>query len=567
MTDARAITKEEWAEVRRAGLGAGVQLAAAGGSIGDVLLGYQKRLLSSTAVHQVVLCEKSRRIGATWGVAGDAVLTSAAARSAGGMDTFYIGYNLDMAREFIDVCGMWASSFNQAAAAVEEFLFDPGEGEDAIQAFRVRFSSGFQIIALPSRPRSLRGMQGFVILDEAAFHDDLAGMMKAAMALLMWGGKVLVISTHLGEDNEFNKLIQDTRAKRLPYHVERYTFDDALKDGLYQRICLVTGKVRDPVTGVDVPGVWSPEAEAAWRAGIIASYGDDADEELFCIPSKGGGVYLPRPLIEARMLADLPVLRLDRPASFTGLPKEQRESDIEAWCEENLKPALDALDPERQHGFGQDFGRVTDLSVIAPIEIGKALRRTVPFVVELRNIPFEQQRQVLFYICDRLPRFTGGKMDATGNGAYLAEVAAQKYGMTRIEQLKLNATWYLENFPPLKAAFEDGAIIVPKDAELIDDLALVRTVRGIPQIPDVRTKAADGKKRHGDFAVALVLAYAQTLTDAWEAGYRGVNDNARSDTAMRAEQARDGDDDIPDRDGARSDWWRSPLGRGMRGGL
>ena len=82
---------------------------------------------------------------------------------------------------------------------------------------------------------------------------------------------------------------------------------------------------------------------------------------------------------------------------------------------------MKALDPDRQHAFGQDFARNVDLTVIAPIEIGKTLKRAVPFSVELRNIPFEQQRQILFYICDRLPRFIGGKMDATGNGAYLAE--------------------------------------------------------------------------------------------------------------------------------------------------
>ena len=131
-----------------------------------------------------------------------------------------------------------------------------------------------------------------MIIDEAAFHDDLAGVMKAAIALLIWGGKVLVISTHLGEDNTFNKLIQNARAERTPYHVVRFTFDDALQDGLYQRICLVTNKV------------WSPEAEAKWRAGIIASYGDGADEELFCIPSKGG--------------AHLPAARADRGAHDLG---------------------------------------------------------------------------------------------------------------------------------------------------------------------------------------------------------------------------------------------------------
>jgi phage FluMu gp28-like protein len=547
VTEARTITEAEWADIRRQGLGVGAELAMAAGGVEDILLGYQKRLLSSTANHQVTVCEKSRRIGATWGVGSDAVLTSAAAKSAGGMDTFYIGYNLDMAREFIDVCGMWSRSFNEAVteSGIEEFVFDDGEPDSNIKAFRIGFASGFEIVALSSRPRSLRGKQGYVILDEAAFHDDLAGMLKAAMALLMWGGRVLVISTHLGDANAFNRLIQDVRAGRLPYHVERYTFDDALLDGLYKRICLVTGET------------WSPEAEATWRADMIASYGDDADEELFCVPSQGGGIYLSRPLIEGRMIGDLRVHRLERPPEFTYLPQPYRESDIKAWCEEHLKEPLKALDRDRQHGFGQDFARNVDLSVIAPIEIGKTLKRTVPFVVEMGNIPFEQQRQVLFYVCDGLPCFIGGKMDATGNGAYLAEVAAQKYGALRIEQVKMTAQWYLENFPPMKAALEDGMLWVPMDANLLDDLSIVTTVRGIPRIPALRTTGTDGRKRHGDFAVALVLAYAQTRTGIVEFGYRSASTDAKP---------RDGGPPDDDENSVR-DWWRPPLGAGLRGGI
>lgn len=543
----RLVTETEWIEARRAGLDVGLQLAREADNVGDILLDYQKRLLSATAAHKVVLCEKSRRIGATWGVAADAVLTSAAAATARGMDTFYIGYNLDMAREFIDVCGTWARAFNQAASTVQEFMFEDGDPDKKIQAFRIAFASGFEIVALASRPRSLRGRQGFVIIDEAAFHDDLDAVLDAAIALLMWGGRVLVISTHLGQENPFNKLIQDARAGRNPYHPIKIDFDDALRDGLYRRICL---KTREE---------WSVEAEAKWRSEIIAFYRNAADQELFCVPSESGGIYLPRPLIEARMSADYRVIRIERDAAFTFLPKEAREADIEAWCKENLEAELNGLDKDRQHAFGQDFGRVSDLSVIAPIEIGKTLKRTVPFAVELRNIPFEQQRQILFYICDRLPRFVGGKMDAGGNGAYLAEVAAQKYGALRIEQVKFTAEWYLENFPPLKAAFEDGYLWIPKDAEQLDDLALVQMIRGIPRVPDIRTKDKDGKKRHADFAIALVLAYAQTRANLVEFGYRSASTDARGDTgsALATE----------DEDGGWSSVGRAPLGARLRGSL
>src|SRR3546814_1424375 len=75
--------------------------------------------------------------------------------------------------------------------------------------------TGVQTCALPilsSRPRSLRGRQGYVIFDEFAFHDDPEELLKAGMAFIIWGGKVLVISTHNGDENPFNQLINDIRA-------------------------------------------------------------------------------------------------------------------------------------------------------------------------------------------------------------------------------------------------------------------------------------------------------------------------------------------------------------------
>ena len=44
----------------------------------------------------------------------------------------------------------------------------------------------------------------------------------------MWGGQVIIISTHDGAENPFNELIQDVRAGNLPYSLHRITLDDAL---------------------------------------------------------------------------------------------------------------------------------------------------------------------------------------------------------------------------------------------------------------------------------------------------------------------------------------------------
>jgi phage FluMu gp28-like protein len=529
LQSARLITEAEWARIRRESLdlAPAVLREIAAGDIGSVLLPYQRKLLETTAVFPVTVVEKSRRTGVTWAAAADAVLTSAAARDAGGMDTLYIGYNLDMAREFIDTAAMWARAFDQATtdAGVEELMFDDGP-DGAIQAFRIRFASGFEIVALSSKPRSLRGRQGYVILDEFAFHDDADELLKAAMALLIWGGKVLVISTHNGEDNPYNKLIQDIRAGRKPYGLLRVDFDEALHDALYQRICLVTGKQ------------WSIEAEAAWRAGIIAFYGDGADEELYCIPSQGGGVVLPRALLEARARRDIPVIRLEKPAAFAHEPEPVRRATIDDWCERELLPILASLDKLLSHALGVDFGRVADLSVFWPLTTLRTLKRRTPFIVELRNIPFEQQRQVGFYIGDRLPRFSAAKLDATGNGAYLAEVFAQRYGENRVEQVKLSSSWYLDNVPPFKAAFEDDMIEIPADDDIVRDLATPVFKNGIASIPDLRTKGQDGRKRHADAFVAGVLSYAASRADVIDYRYTPVTMLDRGSSPFAEDQPR-----------------------------
>ena len=87
-----------------------------GRELPDVLLPYQQRAVSVIMGDPVTVIEKSRRIGLTWGIAAAAVLVSASSRSAGGMDSLYLGYSLDMAREFIDTAAMWAKSFSRLAA-------------------------------------------------------------------------------------------------------------------------------------------------------------------------------------------------------------------------------------------------------------------------------------------------------------------------------------------------------------------------------------------------------------------------------------------------------------------
>lgn len=466
-----------------------------------VLLPYQKRYLEEASRETLFVAEKSRRIGITWAEASDDVLFASTERPHGN-DVSYIGYNLQMAREFIDACGDWARHFNFACSDASSFMFDQDEiGDKAdryIKAFQIDFASGNKIIALSSKPRSLRGRKGRVVIDEAAFHDDLEELIKAALALTIWkgGAAVRIISTHDGVGNAFNQLITSIRGKQRGGKVFRCTFEEAIADGLYERVCLVNGE--EPTI----------EGKAEWVDGIRSDYGEAAKEELDVIPSKSGGAYISITLLEQQARKGVPVIRWTQPVSFTTAPKEARERETDLWLLRTVLPVLETLDPLREHAFGGDFGRSGDQSVDWVQEIGRDLKRRTRLVVELDNIPFEQQRQIAVFIIARLPRLRRAALDGRGNGEYLAEVLQQdeSFGYL-VEKIMLSNAWYLENMPPFKAALTDDALTIPNDADIIADHHLIKLIDGVAKIPKTKTKGESGKQRHGDSAVANALCY------------------------------------------------------------
>ncbi|WP_339615235.1 hypothetical protein [uncultured Gilvimarinus sp.] len=488
-----------------------------------VFLRYQQKWFEDES--QIMLAEKSRRTGLTWAEAGRNVINGAKPRKRGGCNTFYVGSKQEMALEYIAACALFAKAFNELAEAdvYEQTFWDTGKKEE-ILAYMIRFpKSGFKIQALSSRPSNLRGLQGDVVIDEAAFHESLEELLKAALALTMWGNKVRLISTHNGVDNAFNTYIQDSREGRKDYSIHRITLDDAIAQGLYKRICYVTGQT------------WSPEAEAKWRSDLYknAPNQESADEEYGCVPKKSGGNYLSRVLVEAAMVADhsVPIYRYEAPADFESWTSQQREDEISKWCLDNLLPELNALNKNDRHVFGEDFARSGDLTVFAPLAIKPNLRKRTPFVVELRNLTYQQQEQVMKFIIKRLPRFGGAAFDATANGGYLAEQAALEFGTGMIDQVQLSQAWYAEWMPKLKGEFEDFNVEVPRHQNILDDLLHIKVVNGIPLIDKGRTKDTEtgkGKgRRHGDFAVALAMAIRASWMQSGEIDWRAVPKHSR----------------------------------------
>jgi phage FluMu gp28-like protein len=460
----------------------------------EVLLPYQKVWIEDES--NVKVWEKSRRIGASYVEALASVLEAAKSKDAGGQSSYYLSYSKEMTRQFARDCAFWARHIHAAAKELEEVVLKD-EDKD-ITVYRIRFASGFEIWCLPSVARSLRSKQGRVIIDEAAFVEDLGELRKAAMALLMWGGCVRILSTHNGDDNPFNELIKEIKEGKQDYGLHHTTFDDALAQGLYKRICLVEKKA------------WSPEIQEAWRKEIIANYGDGADEELFCIPLRAGTRYFPSVLLEAVSDPGVKVLRKACEDAFTFEKEEKRVKEFDKWLKQEVRDIL--LSYTNPVYLGEDFARSGDLTCIFLDEELPDKSLMTFLVIELRNVPFAQQWQVIKYIMDTLPNLGSAAFDSRGNGQMIAEYAAQEWP-GYVYQVMISTKWYSENFPALKGSMEDGTTNIPDDPFIRDDFRVVGLKAGVPCV--LERSGGPRERRHGDGAIAKLMAlYANKEDDA-----------------------------------------------------
>lgn len=271
-------------------------------------------------------CEKGRRTGITYSTALDDTITAASKRKAGGDNVYYIGDTKEKGLEYIGYCAhmakVMASSMADGWRGIEVFLFEDQQPDGStrdITSFRIRFASGFQIVALSSNPASIRGLQGIVNIDEAAFHRNVQAVIDAATALIIWGGRIRIISTHNGAKNPFNQLARDIRAGLYAFKIFKCTFDDAVKNGLYERVCMIKG--------------WTPTAKGKkeWYNRVRGAYGANKAamlEELDGIPREGSGVAIPRIIIEACMTEVRPIVRLALETEFARKSLDFRDSGL-----------------------------------------------------------------------------------------------------------------------------------------------------------------------------------------------------------------------------------------------
>ena len=267
------------------------------------------------------------------------------------------------------------------------------------------------------------------------------------------------------------------------------------------------------------------------------------------------------------MTVDKPVITLDLPKDFLQRPTLEQKILMAPFYEQ-IEEELGKLDMDLHYALGFDFARVADLSVLPVLAIEPNLNRTEVMCLEMRGVPGDEQKKAVGMVMEHLRhRLIGAAFDATGMGWTVAEDMGRKFGLRETEDgsglvwaIKFSVDWYRINMPPLKAAFEDAVLSLIKSDDHVTDLRAVKEMRGIPRVPDTRTGQKD-KRRHGDHAIGLALAYFASRMRWSEYGYRPVPTRTEHLQSGGRMNMRPNHDD----DRRRRGQFDGPLGARIRG--
>jgi len=424
-------------------------------SKGHVLLPWQE--LWRRDESDLKIWEKSRRIGATFTEANDVAMTRLTETRT--CDYWFSSADESAAYEFADYCRFWSKMAGGIVDSFTDDIEDTKTGKSAT-AFCVRFPCGARMTAMTSNPRRFRSKGGDVGLDEFAYHDEPGRMYEAAEPCTMWGGKLRILSTHNGEDCEFNKFVKmghrraagQAKADDIPFSIHRITIVRAVEQGLVERINETRG------TNFTREGFLKARRKRCRNE-------DQWNQEYMAVPASDSSAWLPYDFIE----------RCQHP---------------------------DAGDPSRIGDgplyVGADIGEVNDPTTVWLLErVGDVLwtRQVLKFTDEPLSVKEEAILNVV-----RRPRVVRACIDATGVGAQIAQ-AVERTG--KGEGVKFTLGSKDEIASPMRGLFEDSLIRIPDDPDIRRDLHSVRMTlaAGHPRFDAARS--TDG---HGDHFWGLGLA-------------------------------------------------------------
>jgi len=423
---------------------------------GRVLLPYQEAWRRDES--RMKIWEKARRIGATYAEANDATMSRKSLRRKS--NYWFSSADESAAFEFADYCRFWDRMTDQVADHFSQDVADDETGK-SIRAFCVQFPSGARITAMSSSPRRFRSKGGDVGLDEFAYHDDPEAMWDAAYPSITWGDSIHILSTHNGEGNLYHRFVLmgrraaagEARPGDMPFRVHRVTIDDAVAQGLVERI--------NETRGLHLT---REEFISQCRAGCRNE--DQWNQEYLAIPSMEAAAWLPYDLIQS--------------------------------CEHDEAGRL-GLAADGQRYIGMDIGETTDKTVIWTLErVGDVLwtRERLELTDETLSV---KQAALLERI--RHPRVVRACVDATGLGTQIAQ-EAERTG--KGEGVKFSLPVKDELASPLRGLFEDRRLRIPSDSAVREDLHSVRMTR--TAAGSVRFDAERTAEGHADNFWALALA-------------------------------------------------------------
>ncbi|OGV64139.1 MAG: hypothetical protein A2283_12470 [Lentisphaerae bacterium RIFOXYA12_FULL_48_11] len=422
-----------------------------------VFLPFQRRWIDDSS--RLKLMEKSRQIGVSWSTADACVERTAAKENR--HDQWISSRDEIQARLFLEDCKRFASMYDAAAKDLGSVIIDE---DKKITAYVMSFANGKRIHSMSSNPDAQAGKRGGRVLDEFALHPDPRKLYSIAYPGITWGGQLEIVSTHRGSANFFNELVEDVKERGNPkgFSLHTVTLQDALDQGFLFKLQQVLSE-DDERMAMD---------EAQYFEFIRKGCASEEQflQEYMCQPADDEGAFLTYDQIAA--------------------------------CEYRPGDEWELTGTEKQLYLGVDVGRTSDLTVMWLNErvTGNHFTRKV---ITLQGRTFSEQEEILYELLAN-PVVRRTCIDSTGLGMQFAERATEKFGTYRVEAVRFSAQVKEELAYPVRAAFEDKAVKIPRDDKIRADLRGIR--KKTTAAGNIRFEADRGPSGHSDRFWALALA-------------------------------------------------------------
>ena len=440
---------------------------------GRLFLPYQQRW--GDDLSRLKLMEKSRQIGLSWSTAFATVKRTAPKEAKN--DQWVSSRDEIQARLFLEDCKRFAVAIDTAARDLGSVVIDD---ERRISAYVLQFANGKRIHSMSSNPDAQAGKRGGRVLDEFALHPDPRKLYSIAYPGITWGGQMELVSTHRGSANFFSELVEDVKHRGNPkgFSLHTVTLQDALDQGFLFKL--------QENLPADDERIAMDEAEYFdfIRSGCASE--EQFLQEYMCVPADDAGAFLTYDMIAA--------------------------------CEYRPTDPWEVDGTEKELYLGVDVGRSNDLTVMWILErvSGSFFTRKI---VTMQNQTFTAQEAELYSLLGN-PAIRRCCIDATGLGMQLAERAQEKFGEYRVEGVRFTGPVKEELAYPVRAAFEDKSIRIPRDDQIRADLRGIKKVT--TKAGNIRFEADHGPDGHSDRFWALALAVHAGATPAGHIEYESV---------------------------------------------